>query len=388
MQFVHTDDQLLVRETARAFLGGNVTAERLRRMMAAPLAYDESLWREMAGDMGWAGIAIAESHGGAGLGWVELCLLMEEQGRTLLPSPFFPTVALAAPLIDALGTPSQKGEWLRAIAQDACRWAVAIGGEKGLAGPDGVDVTITCTREGAFRISGSADYVVHAMGADRLLVLAREPGSRGHAGLCAVVVLPDAAGVRIEPRVMLDLTRPAAKVIFDDVPVAHDAMLGDPGKAGPGIERALDMARIALASEALGGVERAFEKSIEYVMARTQFGRTIGSFQAIKHRVADLAVQLEAARSAAWYAACIAAEGGDELGEASAIAKSACCDAYLAVTTDTIQLHGGIGYTWDHDAHLYFKRARATAMLLGSPAWQRARLAGILGLGEAFEPSF
>ena len=152
--------------------------------------------------------------------------------------------------------------------------------------------------------------------------------------------------------------------------------------------RGLDLARIALAAEALGGAEQVLEMTTEYVKQRVQFGRPIGSFQALKHRLADMMVQVEAAKSAAWYAACVADEGSEELAEAAAIAKSYCCDAFYDCAANAIQLHGGVGYTWEHDVQLYFKRARASATLLGSPSWQRERLMRVLGLGEAASPVF
>jgi alkylation response protein AidB-like acyl-CoA dehydrogenase len=172
------------------------------------------------------------------------------------------------------------------------------------------------------------------------------------------------------------------------VPVAAGELLGSAGSADAAVAKGLDLARIALAAEALGGAEQVLEMTTEYVKQRVQFGRPIGSFQALKHRLADMMVQVEAAKSAAWYAACVADEDSEELAEAAAIAKSYCCDAFYDCAASAIQLHGGVGFTWEHDVHLYFKRARASATLLGSPAWQRERLMRVLGLGEATAPVF
>jgi alkylation response protein AidB-like acyl-CoA dehydrogenase len=187
---------------------------------------------------------------------------------------------------------------------------------------------------------------------------------------------------------MLDLTRPMSRIEFQRVALSRKQLLGEPGAAAHGIEEALDLARIALASEALGGAEHVLEVTTAYVKERTQFGRPIGSFQALKHRLADMMIAVEAAKSAAWYAACVAQERREELAEAAAIAKSYCCDAFFDCAANAIQLHGGIGFTWEHEAHLYFKRARATATLLGSPAWQRERLVRQFAGGRSATPLF
>jgi alkylation response protein AidB-like acyl-CoA dehydrogenase len=194
-------------------------------------------------------------------------------------------------------------------------------------------------------------------------------------------VAPDAPGLTVEPLTMLDLTRPMSRVTLADVRVSRDAVLGEPGRARDVFERTLDLARIALAAEAVGVAEAALELTTAYVKDRVQFGRPVGSFQAVKHRLADMMVAVEAARSASWYAACVADELADELPEAASIAKAACSDAAFECAANAIQLHGGIGFTWEHDAHFYFKRARAISTLLGSPAWHRERLAQLIGLG-------
>jgi alkylation response protein AidB-like acyl-CoA dehydrogenase len=241
---------------------------------------------------------------------------------------------------------------------------------------------------GGFSLSGVSDFVIHADSADLLLVLARAPRAAHAEGLSVVVIPAGSAGVTIHPHVMLDLTRPMARVELNGVTVEPQQVLGEAGAAGSAIAQALDRARIALASEALGGAERVLEMTTAYVKERLQFGRPIGSFQAIKHRLADMMIEVEAAKSAAWYAACVADERPEELAEAAAIAKSYCCDAFFDCAANAIQLHGGIGFTWEHDAHLYFKRARATATLLGSPAWHRERLVRHFATGAAPTPVF
>jgi alkylation response protein AidB-like acyl-CoA dehydrogenase len=388
MQFSHSEEQLAIRDAARSFLGEHATSERVRAALAQRGGYDATLWQQMAGELGWTGLAIPERFGGAGLGWVELCILQEEQGRRLVASPFFSTVALAASLVQEAGSEAQCNDLLGRIAAGSVRIACALAGTDGHAGVAGVTVELRPRPDGRFSLEGTSDFVIHADSADVLLMLARAPGSHGSSGLSIVVIPADTPGVTITPHVMLDLTRPMSSVRLSGVAVAGDAVLGTQAGAGAAIEKALQRAQVALAAEALGGAERVLEMTVEYVKQREQFGRPIGSFQAIKHRLADMMVQVEAARSASWYAACVADEQDAELAEAAAIAKSYCCDAFYDCAANAIQLHGGIGFTWEHDAHLYFKRARATATLLGSPAWQREQLVRVLGMGTAAVPVF
>jgi alkylation response protein AidB-like acyl-CoA dehydrogenase len=387
MQFAHTEEQRLIRESARSFLASRAGSAQRRAAMEHPGGFDAQLWREMAGALGWAGLAIAPEHGGAGSGWVELCILQEEQGRRLVPSPFFSTVALAAPIIEAAGSASQRHALLERVAAGELRIGCVLCGADGRPPCEGVALELR-PANGGWTLSGVGDFVIHGDSADLLLALARTPGSADTEGLSVVLVPPSAAGVRIERHVMLDLSRPMSRIELAGVSVGREAILGEPGAAGGAVERALSRARIALASEALGGAEQMLEMTTEYVKQRLQFGRPVGSFQAVKHRLADMMVEVEAARSAAWYAACVADEGSDELGEAAAIAKSYCCDAFFDCAANAIQLHGGIGFTWEHEAHLYFRRARASATLLGSPAWQRERLARLVAGGAAATPRY
>jgi alkylation response protein AidB-like acyl-CoA dehydrogenase len=382
MQFVHSEEQQMIRASARTLLAP-YGSERLRAAMREPGGYEGTLWRQISGELGWSGLAVPEAYGGAGLGWVELCILQEEQGRRLVASPFFASVALAGAIVREAAAEAQRRTLLKRIAGGA-RVACALTGRDGRPPPEDVTVQLD-TRAGELTLNGISAFVSHADSADLLLVLARAHGSAG----LSVVVLPAATpGISITPHVMLDLTRPMAQVAFTNVPVAAGELLGSAGSADAAVAKGLDLARIALAAEALGGAEQVLEMTTEYVKQRVQFGRPIGSFQALKHRLADMMVQVEAAKSAAWYAACVADEDSEELAEAAAIAKSYCCDAFYDCAASAIQLHGGVGFTWEHDVHLYFKRARASATLLGSPAWQRERLMRVLGLGEATAPVF
>jgi alkylation response protein AidB-like acyl-CoA dehydrogenase len=386
VQFVHTEEQRLIRDSARALLSGRAGSAQLRAALSEPGGYDRELWRTMV-ELGWTGLALPEDCGGAGLGWVELCILQEEQGRLLVPSPFFVTSALAAPLIAASASEAQRRALLTRIARGEVRIACALSGTDGRPPPEGIGVSLE-TRAGGFSLSGVSDFVIHGDAADLLLVLARTPQAQSAEAISVVVIPVGSPGVTIHPHVMLDLTRPMARVELNGVTVEPQQILGEAGAAGTAVAEALDRARIALASEALGGAERVLEMTTAYVKERMQFGRPIGSFQAIKHRLADMMIEVEAAKSAAWYAACVADERPEELSEAAAIAKSYCCDAFFDCAANAIQLHGGIGFTWEHDVHLYLKRARATATLLGSPAWQRERLVRHFASGAAPTPVF
>jgi alkylation response protein AidB-like acyl-CoA dehydrogenase len=386
VQFAHSEEQQLIRESARSLLGERAGSAQLRAAIEQPGGYDRELWRTM-GELGWTGLAIPQAYGGGGLGWVELCILQEEQGRQLAASPFFSTCALAAPLIAACGEEAQGASLLRQIAAGTVRIGCGLIGTGGQPPCDGVTAVLE-SRAGGFSLSGVSDFVIHGDSADLLLVLARTPGSQGAQGISVAVIPAATAGVTVHRHVMLDLTRPMSRIEFAHVDIGRDQLLGEPGAMGNAVEAALDLARIALASEALGGAERLLEMTTAYAKERVQFGRPIGAFQAIKHRLADMMIAVEAARSAAWYAACVADERREELAEAAAIAKSYCCDAFFDCAASAIQLHGGIGFTWEYDAHLYFKRSRAVATLLGSPGWQRERLVRRFASGEASTPVF
>ena len=386
MQFAHSEEQQLIRESARTVLAERAGSAQLRRALDQPGGYDAELWGTM-GELGWTGLAIPQGYGGAGLGWVELCILQEEQGRRLVASPFFSTCALAAPLIGACAAEAQRASLLQRIASGELRIGCALIGTDGRPACDGVTVVLE-SRGGGFRLSGVSDFVIHGDSADLLLVVARAPGSERTDGISVAVIPAATPGVTVHPHVMLDLTRPMSRLEFAGVAIAPDQLLGEPGAASGAVEAAIVLARIALASEALGGAERALEMTTAYAKERVQFGRPIGAFQAIKHRLADMMIAVEAARSAAWYAACVADERREELAEAAAIAKSYCCDAFFDCAAHAIQLHGGIGFTWEHDMHLYFKRARAAATLLGSPGWQRERLVRHFASGSAATPVF
>jgi len=365
-----TDEQIFIRDSARDFLRDQADFDRLRRTVDGA-GWDRELWASFAGELGFAGIGIAEAHGGAGLGTVELALIAEELGRTLAPIPWFETAVLAATAIAEAGSDAQKSALLGPIARGETIVTLAMRDEAGRPIPDGIGPVIARDGDG-WRLSGCAHFVPFGAVADLLIVAAREAGSSGWDGI-SLVALP-AADLKREALNSFDLTRPLGHVDLD-VAVPADAVLGEPGKAGAALRRTLAIACGILASEQVGGMQRTLDETVEYSRQRVQFGRLIGSFQAMKHRMADMKLWLEAARSAAAMAADAIASDADDMETLCSSARAYCSDAYLRIAADGIQLHGGIGFTWEHHAHLFFKRARATATLLDPPAHHRELVA-------------
>jgi len=368
MDFRFTEDQRMIRDTARAFL-----SER-GGLRAALEAGEDAAFCAEAAALGWFGVALPEAFGGSGLGMVELAILMQETGRVLAMAPFFTTAGLAAPAIQAVGTPAQQAALLPGIARGETRAAMCLTGASGLPAPWELPIF-----DGAV-LKGAAHYVAWGHAANLLLVAARAPGSSGWDGVSLVALPAGTPGLVVAREVSMDLTRPYATLRFENVEVPQSAILGAPGQAGPGLRRALAISAILLAAEQLGGAERVLEMSVEFAKQRVQFGRPIGGFQAVKHMLADMMLLVETARSAAFYAACVADEMPEELEEAAAIARATCTDAFTTCAGQAIQVHGGVGFTWEYDAHLYFKRARSSATLLGDAAYHRELLAGVMGL--------
>lgn len=377
MHFALTDDQRAIQESVRSFLAKAAGLERLRAVIAAPEGWDAALWNSFAVDMGYAGLMVPEAHGGSGAGAVEMALVLEELGSRLAAIPFLETAVLAVQAILNAGTPWQKDALLPAIADGSTKATLAIAGPEGKPSPDGIAVRLDRT-DGGWVLNGEAGFVPFAHVADLLLVTARGP-----AGISIVALPAESAGVVIERQPPLDLTRPFARMTFRDAPASEDLILGGPGDAGPALERTLLIGAGLLAAEQTGGAAFCLATGVEYARQRVQFGRTIGSFQAVKHALADMMVAVEAARSAALYAAAATDQDGDELAAACSAAKSWCSEAYRACAGEAIQLHGGIGFTWEHHAHLYFKRAWSSSAWLGDPAHHRERVARLIGLDGA-----
>lgn len=374
----------MIRDAAREFVAGHGTSARLRTVMQSEDGYDAHAWHELARELGWVGLTLPEEVGGSGSGMVELAILQEEMGRRLLATPFLATAGMAAPMILECADAAQRIRLLGPLAAGGVIAAVALTGDSGLPGEAALAAQFTPAAPGGGRLNGHASFVVHGHVADLLLVAANTVQADG--GISVLAVPRDASGVHVTRLTTLDLTRPYARVEFHDVELSADTVLGRAGGANAPFANALCIAEIALAAEQLGSAAGVLDMTAEYARQRVQFGRSIGSFQAIKHRLADMLVMVEAARSAVYYAACTVDEyrageaDAQALAEAAALVKSYCSDAFFNCAANAIQLHGGIGFTWDHDAQLYFKRARASSTLLGSPAHHRSRIAELIGL--------
>ena len=366
-----SEDQQALYDSAQVFLRDHCGFDRLQAVIERGTGWDEALWRGFAGELGFAGLGVAEAHGGSGLGPLEQALVMEALGRTLAPIPYFESAVLSAAVIEATANDALKADLLAGIASGDTIATLAWRDMAGVAAPAGSGPTLSPAADG-WRLVGETHYVPFGHVATLLLVAARA----SHGGMSVAVVPVPQAGVSVERRTTLDLTRPYSTVRFD-VAVAPSQLLGEPGSAAEPLRRALSTAGGLLASEQLGGAARSLEETVAYAKHRVQFGRVIGSFQAVKHRLADMRMLVDAARTAAgWAAQAIASDEDAEL--ACAGARAYCSEAFLTCAADAIQLHGGIGFTWEHHAHLFFKRARASATLLDPPAVHRERIARAL----------
>ena len=380
MNLSFTEEQQALREQAQEFLADHSSSEAVRRAMESEAGYDEELWKRIGSELGWAGLCIPEEYGGAGLGAVGVTALMEKMGEHLLCAPFFSTVCLAAQAIGIGGSPAQRREHLPSIADGRTAAALAYA-ERESVRDAGAWQTRFEEAPGGFTLTGEKRYVVDGHSADLLVVAARRAGTRGEDGLELFLVPATSAGVTRRALPGLDLTRRLAEIVLDGVRVPAAARLGEAaGRGGAILAETLDRASIALAAEQVGGAQRCLDLSVDYAKQRVQFGRPIGSFQAIKHKCADMMVLVESSRSAAYYAACVAAEEPQQLAQAASLAGACCGEAYFRCAGESIQIHGGVGFTWEYDPHLHFKRARASQALLGDPAWHRERVARGIGL--------
>ena len=383
MEFAFTDEQAMIRDTAAAFLAEVSTSEAVRAAMATEQGYDSDLWTRICTELYWQAIHVPEEFGGMGLGYVEVVATMEQMGRFLLCSPYFSTVCLAANALLVAGSDAQKAEWLGRLCAGGLTATVACNG--GVSDWGAGSITATWRREGdTYILDGDYRYVVDGHTAELLIVAAREAGSRGAEGVGLFLLPASTAGVTRQWLPTMDQARKQAAVQLDNVSVGADALMGEAGQGWRALSSVLDLAAIALAGEQVGGCQQLLDQTVAYTSERVQFNRAIASFQAVKHKAADMMLRTEVARSAIYYAACVAQEAlqggplGAELGEAASIAKSYCSDAYFAVAGDALQLFGGVGFTWEYDVHLYFKRAKSSEHLLGNGAFHRERLARAL----------
>jgi alkylation response protein AidB-like acyl-CoA dehydrogenase len=371
MNFDFSADQKSLREQARKFLGEHASSARVRRILEGSAPYDGDLWRGM-GEMGWLGTAIPEPYGGAGFGYLELCVLAEELGRSLAPTPFSSTIYLAGEALVLAGSDAQKKRWLPRITQGQ-----AIGCFAMAEGPQVATPANLATRVESGLLSGTKMPVLDGDVADFAVVLAADGGA-GRGGLFLVDL--NGPGVTRTPVTTVDPTRSHAQIVFHR---AAAEPLGAAGQGWPLAERLLDRAAVLVAFEQVGGAQAALEMAREYALGRFAFGRQIASFQAIKHKLADMYVAVELARSNAYYGAWALSKDAPELPVAAAAARVAACEAYYQAAKENIQIHGGMGFTWEFDCHLHYRRAKLTGLMLGSARRWKDLLVARLEAGAA-----
>jgi alkylation response protein AidB-like acyl-CoA dehydrogenase len=359
MQFGLTETQQMLKNAARSFFPAECPIAEVRRLMETDGAYDEGLWRKIA-EHGWTGILFDEESGGMGLGLVEMAVAAEEMGRALLPGPYFSTVFVAGALLNAL---PHRRDQLQAISEGRARATLALLEESASWETGGVEMAL---RNG--RLSGTKLLVPDAATADLLLCVARSGGEVVVAQVCN-----SARGVSIRRMPSIDRTRQLYSVEFDQAP-AEVLARGDQAQAA--LDRAMDIATVALVAEMVGGMQRIMELSVEYVKTRKQFGKVIGQFQSVQHQCADMLLLTESSRSAAYYAAWALNQGAADARTAVSVAKAYASDAYREVGNRGIQVHGGMGFTWENDIHLYYRRAKASEIAFGDAAFHRERIAG------------
>jgi len=374
LEFTTEQDEL--RDGVRAMLARECPMSLVREVVEKGTTPD-ALWSQMV-ELGWPALTVPEPAGGLGMGTVELAVVVEELGRVLAPGPFVPTVTQFAPVVAEAGSPEQQERFLGGIAAGELTGTLALVEESGSI--DAGHVTTTATPDGdGFVLEGAKEMVVEASTADEIAVIARTPGTQGDDGAGAFVV--SRADVRLDPVDALDATRPLARVALDGVRIGADRALGDPGPAtAAAVRRAVEVAATALAVETVGAAQAIFDITLAYAKQREQFGAPIGSFQAIKHKFADMLVALERARATSYFAALTIAEDDGRRALATSTAKAAAGDCAALLAKEGIQIHGGIGYTWEHDMHLYVRRVKSSSLLFGNAAQHRARVADLIGL--------
>jgi alkylation response protein AidB-like acyl-CoA dehydrogenase len=371
MNFAFSEEQEELRTAVRRFLQEKSPETEVRRLMETEDGYDPAVWSQMAEQLGLQSLIIPEEFGGSGFTYVELIVVLEEMGTVLLCAPFFSTVALAANALLTSGDDAAKKDLLPGLASGETIGTLAITEDNGRWDFDGIALSAASSADG-WRLDGHKSFVIDGHSANLILVVGRTP-----AGLSLFAVEGDAPGLTRTSLPTMDQTRKQARLVFESVPAR---LIGTEGGAADGLTKTLDLAAVALAAEQVGGAQHCLDSSVEYAKNRIQFGRPIGSFQAIKHKCADMLLEVESAKSAAYYAGWAAAEDSDELPVVASLAKSYCSEAYFHAAAENIQIHGGIGFTWEHDAHLYFKRAKSSELLFGDPAYHRELLAQRIGI--------
>ncbi|MEM9521088.1 MAG: acyl-CoA dehydrogenase family protein [Actinomycetota bacterium] len=371
MNFAFSEEQDQLREFVRSFLEDKSAEDDVREQMETDAGYDEAVWNQMAEQMGLQALAIPEEFGGQGFGFIEQVVVLEEMGRALLCAPYFSSCVLAANALLQSGDDDAKAAHLPGIASGETRATLAFTEESGRWDEGGITMQATPAGDG-WTLDGVKSYVLDGASANLILVAARSD-----AGVSLFAVADDAEGLTRTNLSTMDQTRKQAKLEFSGTPAT---LIGADGGGWDTLSTVLDLAAVALAAEQVGGAQMVLDMSVEYAKVRVQFGRPIGSFQAIKHKCADMLLEVESAKSAAYYAGWCANEMNDELPQVASLAKSYCSEAYFHAAAENIQIHGGIGFTWEHPAHLYFKRAKSSELMFGDPTYHRELLAQRIGI--------
>ncbi len=371
MNFAFSEEQEELRKVVRDFLNAKSDEPTVRELMDTESGYDEAVWTQMAEQMGLQGLVIPEEYGGSGYSFVELIVVLEEMGRRLLCAPYFSTVVLAGQTLIHSGDDEAKSAYLPGIASGETVATVAFTEPNGRWDESAVTATATPDGDG-WKIDGEKLYVLDGHTADLIITAARTD-----AGVSLFAVAGDAPGLTRTALSTMDQTRKQARLEYSSVPAT---LIGADGSGWDTLSTVLDLAAVALAAEQVGGSQEVLEAAVQYAKDRVQFGRPIGSFQAIKHKCADMLLEVESAKSAAYYAGWCASELNDELPSVASLAKAYCSEAYFHAAAENIQIHGGIGFTWEHPAHLYFKRAKSSELLFGDPTYHRELLAQRIGI--------
>ncbi|PYM06768.1 MAG: acyl-CoA dehydrogenase [Candidatus Rokuibacteriota bacterium] len=379
MDFGFSEEQELLRSTARKFFEKECTSEFVRKMMATPEGTTPEFWAKLA-EQGWLGLIFPEVYGGAGLGFVDLVVLMEEMGRAVMPGPYFSTVHLGGLTILEAGSDAQKKRWLPKLSAGEAR--VTLAWTEPNARWDAQGVTVAATEAGGgFTLSGTKLFVPDAHIADALVVVARTAaGGNPQEGVSLFLVPKTAPGLEVTLLPTMDQTRKLCEVKLGRVAVPADALLGEKGKGWQPLTRVVERATVALCAEMCGGAQRVLDMTTEYAKIRVAFGKPIGAYQGVKHKAADMLVEVENAKSITYYAAWAVDESAPEAARAASMAKAYVSDASRRVSAAGIQLHGGIGFTWEHDLHLYFKRAKGSEFTFGDATYHRERVAQLINL--------
>jgi alkylation response protein AidB-like acyl-CoA dehydrogenase len=373
-----SEEQELLRDTARKFLDSACTTKFVRERMTTAEAMTPAFWRQLV-EQGWIGINFAEEEGGAGLGLIDLVVLMEEMGRAVMPGPFLATALLGGAAIREAGSAAQREEFLPQLAEGGLRTTLAATEANPRWDASGVTMVAQPMR-GGFSLSGTKLFVPDAHLADVIVVAARtRDGSTMEDGVSLFLVPKDAAGLGVTQMRSIDETRKLCEVRFDNVAVPQSALLGELHRGWSALARVYDGAAVALAAEMCGGAQRVLEMTVDYAKLRVAFGKPIGSYQGVKHKCADMLVEVENAKSLTYYAAWAMDEQQPDAVLAVSMAKAYASDASRKVSNAGIQLHGGIGMTWEHDLHLYMKRAKANEVAFGDATWHRERVASLMG---------